>query len=644
MIYKWEDIREEVRIERERWRSERDKWLKRGDACEEFYACNVDGTYTTYTKEQLEILKKNGLAPISLNTEYSQISQFISLLSNVKPSFKLSVMDNSEQMLQLRDKLEEVLKYVLYYSNERMIVSQAIKDMVIRGIGALFVDKMEGSDIGVGLRYISPENLILDINSRDVTLRDMEGFWYEKEITGRKFDIVYSGLLEIIQGLYPDKKVSKDALLVNSSGLKGKSRISGSYNKEKGFEKYVVSEYYYKKYTMMLLINNPETKQIQRVFLENLSDDMLPAIEQLVVGQEMGEFICRDTYVNDKLILSEVMPLKEFPIGIMLYEWNGSIYNSFGLVHYMIDNENVINKAIQLMVMNGQLLNNAGYIAPIGGIPEHVRLSWQQMGNKPGVVKEYNPVVVDGAVLKPEREPIGNISNFYPELINLLKQVAIETTGMYPNLQGDPREGRIDIFSSLQQYQQLAMQRINKQSSNINEGLMWIGSSLLEQLINISVPGQVIKYMTQPGQEGEFVVDENVYSMLWQLRYKFLTIPEEGSYNYKMMIANELFKIAQTTQDPVKRDIYITEAINLSEIATLVDLNKKYDITVQLQQQAQQLQNALQEMQKRIQEYENKMLELEYQNKLLSILSSTEKELIKKRFELENKMKEGGNE
>ena len=30
MIYKWEDIREEVRIERERWRSERDKWLKRG--------------------------------------------------------------------------------------------------------------------------------------------------------------------------------------------------------------------------------------------------------------------------------------------------------------------------------------------------------------------------------------------------------------------------------------------------------------------------------------------------------------------------------------------------------------------------------------------------------------------------------------
>ena len=28
MIYKWEDIREEVRIERERWRSERDKWLK----------------------------------------------------------------------------------------------------------------------------------------------------------------------------------------------------------------------------------------------------------------------------------------------------------------------------------------------------------------------------------------------------------------------------------------------------------------------------------------------------------------------------------------------------------------------------------------------------------------------------------------
>ena len=36
-------------------------------------------------------------------------------------------MDNSEQMLQLRDKLEEVLKYVLYYSNERMIVSQAIR-------------------------------------------------------------------------------------------------------------------------------------------------------------------------------------------------------------------------------------------------------------------------------------------------------------------------------------------------------------------------------------------------------------------------------------------------------------------------------------------------------------------------------------
>lgn len=633
MLYRWEPIDKNRKMELEKWRNERDRWAIRAQECEEFYYNDVEGTFTTYTAEQKKSLEEKGLAPISLNSIYPLIAQKLAYIVSAKSSFKLVSIDSHKPELDdLIVKMDKVIKYVLYHSRDREQVEEFIKDMLLTGIGTMIVIPDVENELGVSYKYAHYSTIILDSNVRDKTLKDMTGFWYEKEVMKKEIEAEYGAYLEQVSEVL-GVNASLDNVGIGSNFRRKNSKESIGENR-----KYTIREYYEKAYSEMIYVQDPETKKITRTFLENLPEDVIASVVPMIVKTELGIYIKKETYIEETKIMEEILPIKTYPIAVGFFEWGGKPYRSYGAVHYVMDMQKVIDKSVQLMILNGSLTNNATYTAPIGSIPENHRKNWEELGNKPGVIKEYNPVITDIGILRPEREPITPISNFYPTLIDMMKGGIIESTGMYPSISGNPQENKIEIFRTLQSYQNAAMQRITLATTHLNYALMQLGNVMLEYIINMLEPEQVIKIIDEFGNEQEIVIFQLSYILLPELKYKFMMIPAEASHSYKLGMSDMLMKIAQTTSDPYKRDLYIQEALELSEVHMNKELQQKIDTVTQIAQQLQMLQQEIDRLKELNKQYENRALIAEYNAKLYKLYADGGVQLMKKQKEIEAEM------
>lgn len=617
----YEDIPEELSQMRTAWLAKREEWLKRAEKAEGYYYNDIENTGTTYTVAQVEQVKKTTDIYPSINFLYPTTNQKQSILVQNRPSHKVISLNGSEESKKYAYLIDMFKNHILYISESVEQQTESVKDMLIMGQGIVgFFEKKnrELGDLGIEYKYIHPSTVILDANSREKTGTDMRGYFLEKEITRNDAIDLYGDIIQKINIKY-NKELTIDHF---AGGLFGQSSGRGklpAVDLGTKYSSFYVSEYYYLMNTYMYNIQDPNGN-IVKMFAENFDFEEETAVLSNAINAEYNRYLCKITILGDKIIKRDVLPIKnKFNIKVKYFEWGGSPYRSYGMIHYTMGMQDAYDKIIQMMLVNGMLTNNAGYIAPKGSIPEADKSKWELLGNKPGVIKEYSIVAdISGNAIPPVREQIQGLSNFYPMVAEMLRSGIEYSTGIYPFIQGNPSESKIDVFSTLQQYTTAAMQRIQLALSHIQHCAEVEGNILIDLIIaKINPEETYILFDPENQQFNAMTIMQDMAKDFKIGRYKVLAIPSETTQTQRLSMATELMKVAQTTPDPIERSVYIKKAFSLSDMRGFDELQEEVNTAKQLQSQVQQLQSQLERSAELMKQWENKVINAELQLKIM---------------------------
>jgi len=640
----YEPIPEYLVNKRHLWRSKRDEWLEKVIKEEEIYYQDVDDTGTMFNRRQLQKISEGTNIPVSVNFLYPYVNQKLAILTQSKPTFKVVGLDERGKVYS--HILDKAKTHIMYSSEAVGEEEECIKNMLVLGMGISGIEEMDYYEFGkFNLQYVNlhPSLIVLDANAKKRSLKDMSGYFIEKEISLEDAKSKYQKILDIINQRRiseGDTELRMEDFAVSSGSSvpdKGKIETSGFFNKV------YLAEYYDKVFTNMYFVKDVETGDIQRIFKENLEENQ-DFILSNAVDSEYGRFVRRNIILGNYLVGVEIKPIKDFAIKVKFFEWGGSPYKSYSMIHYTLGMQETIDKSVQLMITNGMLTNNAGYTSPKGAILAEDRNKWETIGNKPGVIKEWTPNIMGGQLLKPEREQVQNISNFYPTLIEMMKSSIQTSTGINEIVTGDP-SARIDVFSSLQQYQSSAMQRIQLAMNHVNLANEQLGNVLIDYLVNNLQADQAYSFFDEKNNLQEVTVAKDLIQDFKLGRYLVLSISSEAMPTQKLAMGTELMKIAQTTSDPMDRSIYIQKAFELSDMRGFDEVQEQINVKNKLSQQIQLLEEQVKRDEELMKQYENRALLAEYNAKKAMMLSDLDTNLtaetIKSKMELEiEKLKE----
>ena len=601
------------------WKSKKEKWLSYAKSCEELFYSDVEGTKTIFTQEQLKKIKEKWNIPLSINKIYPSVSQQAAILSRNKPSFQIVAYDERKDpsgqinvSKLAAETLDKISKHILYNSQSQLQEEEAIKDMLIMGIGVTAIVEEQDYRIGtLGLKYkrINPENITFNPDCFERDLSDLSAYYIEKEMELEQAKKHYQPLIDAINSKFNLQLTMKDFANENTMGFK---KTSFSFLEDRVY----VLELYDKVYSNLYFINDIENNDIISVFEENLEDEQKFILKN-AQDMEVNSYVRRRLFLGKYLVLEELLPITKFPIKVQFFEWKGSIYECYGIVHFIKDMQDAFTKVIQNAIVNGMLTNNAGYIAPKGAITPEDKEKWERLGNYPGVVKEFVPQIVDGILLKPERETIQGLSNFYPFLLETIINGVDLVTGIGNVLRGETKPA-IEVFSTLKALQEAATFRLEMILRHITVPSVDIGQALVEYILaRLRANEKII--LTDLNREIYSVKlsPEEVVNIKLT-RYLVMAIPSEELPNKRLAQATELFKISQTTSDPYLRSALIKKAFELSDIPGWDEMKQEADqiniIYAQLQE-AQSTINRIKEINKQL---ENRIIRVELRNKVLT--------------------------
>lgn len=610
----YESVPKTIQDKRTTWGSIRDAFLNKVQKEEEYYYNDVEGTGTNFTVEQLKKIGEGTQIPVTINYLHPVCNQKLAILTQTKPAFKIVGLDDRGK--RYSHALDKAVRSIMYKSEAVGEEEEAIKNMLILGMGINGITELEEfqfGTFGVGYENIHPSMIILDPNCRKRSLKDMSGYFYEKEITLEEAKKKYQAIIDIINerelgGSTPITLEGLSTSMITTARGAGRLKTSGI------MDTIMISEYYDKVYTTKYFIEDIDTGGIQHIFAENLEEDQRFILDS-AVDKEMNTFVRKSLIIGDKLIAIEMKSVKDFPIKVKFFEWGGSPYKSYGMIHFTRGMQEAYDKSIQSMLLNGMLTNNAGYLSPVGAIKEQDRYKWETQGSRPGAVKEYAPQGQDGS-LRPEREQIQQLSNFYPTITEMMKQGIYDSTGINPMVQGNPSEGKVDVFASLQQYNNAAMQRIQLAMSHINLANEQLGNICLDYLVaNIGID-QTYSFFDEKNALQEISIAKDLAKDFKLGRYTVLSIASEAMPTQRMGMATELMKISQTTPDPIERSVYVQKAFELSDMRGFDEMQEQVDTAKKLQGQVQQLNEQLERVQEINKQLENRTIAAEIKVKI----------------------------
>jgi hypothetical protein len=615
------------------WKSKRDKWLKYALECKAYYYNDVEGTKTTYTQKQMDAIKRKSGMPVTINYLYPTANQDIALLIQTKPSHKTVSMDGRfKERCEVIDKMSY---HLMYSSNAVLENEEAVKNTVIMGLGHLMIDQkgfFEPGEFGFTYRNADPGEIILDAGSKRRDNQDMLGYFVDRVISYINFCATYKPMVDELR----DRKGRPVTLeyFRSSKFLGGRKDPKGTYDVNN--PDVWVREYYDKIFTTMYLVQN-EKGSYMKLFRENL----VPGTEWLLEGAKEsleGIYVRKWTIAGDKVIGREVMPLTSYNCITNYYEWAGHPYDCYGMVHFAKAMQDALDKSIQLMLINGMMQNNAGYKTPKGSIAPQDKQNWELYGNDPTKLKEYVPVVVGGKAFIPERETIQPLSNFYPMITEMMKQGIYDVTGIRPILSGDTSEAKVDVFSSLRQYQDAAMQRVIMAVTHINQSQVMMGNIMIEYLGSMVNPSDYYAFYDEKGVLNEMQIALEMAQDLSLGRFKMLSVPGQLMPSQRTATSSELYKIAQSTADPYERQVYTQTALEFADIPGTKPLQEKLDTVKQLSGQIESLQKQIERQEEIIKQLENRVLNAELKSRLMDMIVSSTEELQTKKGRLQEMM------
>lgn len=612
-------------------------WLDRAIEAEERFLQDVDGTGTNFTQSQYNNVKDATGMAFTLPLSYQALKQALALMLQTKPSVRILSLDGrAKNHAALLDKMKHA---VLYSSHAQMELENAIRDMLITGLGHLMIvplPDVRGGVFNLGVVHVPFDEVILDINAKKKSLDDMEGFFVEKALTVPRFQALYNDILGALRnqdGSLVDVKTFTGNVWVESQLTDKQSVTTTNWGTD---DHVIVREYYEKVFTTMYGVEDPKTGVLRYLFAENMQagGEALLSISNI---EFPNLYVKKTIMFGDFIVWEEVMPITYWPLVTFIYEWGGKPYNSKGMMHFARGAQEAFDKTTAIMILNGMLANNAGWKVPKGAIAEQDRVKWENYSNDPRVIREYNPIVQEGQVFVPERELPNQLSNFYPELLGMLKNGIEGATGVSAILTGDAKESGVDVFSTLQQYQNTAMQRIQLYVQNMNQIMVLLGQALLENLIMNISDGEYV-FFDEKGFLNEVKLSKEIANDIKSFKYLTVAVPSTALPTQRLAMATELAKIAQSSPDPVERSLYTQTAIDLSELREYDDLREKLDVVRNTQAKLNNLQEAYDRLMETSKQIENRYINSELENRILKKLSGAEQQITKTYADMEAKM------
>lgn len=607
------------------WRGERDKWLTKAEEDEEYYYSDVEGTGTNYTKNQIETIQSNMNIPVSINYIYPQVNHKYAILAQSKPSFRLISAIDDDTLEKFIFILEGAKYSVLYKSDSETSINEATLQSLVMGQGILHVvdeNYFMPGQFGIAIEHLHPSYVILDANARKENLSDMTGYFICKQLTFDMAKMQYQSLLDQINEYYQlNVKMENFANTVFGSRSGMNQVVSvGEYRSVD------VTEYYDMVFTVKHTFEDQETGELLHVFEENFFPEQWAVMQSFLKPEmeERGIYVRKTLFLGDTMVAFTIFSDTRFPIAVAFFEFGGRPYRSYSMIHFMKAIQQAYDKVIQMMITNGILTNTAGWVAPEGSISPEDEVKWEQHLLNPMVLKKYRPVVEGNQVLLPERIQVAQLSPFYSQFLEQLKLGMEYITGVNPMIQGNPTYGqKIDVFSTLQQYQSAAMQRVQLSVNDINKMMERLGNIVLSRLLENIKPEQIYVFLDKEQNEVTIKgLPVQIINTLRKSKYMLQAIPAESSPSQKLSMATELFKIAQTTKSPYERNIYIQKAFELSDLKGFADMQEEIDQIRQLEQQLNQMQEQIKRDEELKKQMENRVIAAELKAKIAEALSS----------------------
>lgn len=580
------------------WKTEQQLFVSRTDKQEEYFFNDVEGTGTLYKKKQVDNIEDQNLIPFSTNFIYPIVKHAIAVATHQEPSNKIvsSYYGNDKDKEKALDEIAlacDAGKHTMLRDSQAMVQNEEVVKMCfIRGKGIAAVNRKKTFVDGeYKFRYQSlhPSNIILDPNNTSRDFNEGEGYFIETEMTYDKFLFEYGDVIADIEAnvdkddkklwmLGNTDKINPEMFCRNSRTLSGeRNRITQFQNKT-----VTVTEFVDKIITDRILYKS--LKGYEYTFRENLNELQWPSEEQ-IVAVEKGLYVRRSLMFGNYLVQIYMEPITVYPANTIDYEWAGKTYKVYGLVHFMIGMQEGYDKFIQMMILNGMLINNAGWKAPKNSIaPEDVD-QWKKVD--PRIIKFYTPIEIGDQVFVPEREQPQQLSNFYPMMAEMLKNGMEYVSSINSMMMGNPEQG-IEVFSAIKTYYNFAMEKIMLMMRHINHFQMNMGEIIKQYMIaelepNVTYIGQIVDVVTKTRLSPDQI------NLLREAKLKLIAMPAQALPSQKAQVSDSLFKMGQATADPIERKRFSDHALLLSGIPEAKQIVEEANIVQQMSGRVSQL-------------------------------------------------------
>lgn len=608
------------------WDSHKTKWAEKAKLARGYFRNDVEGTGTTFTQEQLKNIQLNTNIPVSINYIHPILSQQHAIINEARPSLKVVALDDRGK--QYANVLDKAKHAVLYSSDAIQYTDEAIKEMLICGMAHVAIEEVDflnPGEFNLSFQLIPYENITVD-PFQNVIGSNAEGYVYRKTITKSTWIHLYQGMLDTINKYYGTDFTVDIFMNRTMMGTQVIGAPVSVFNQEETCE---VSKFVSRAVTTMYYRKDPITGVVIRDFKENHFPEQADALfaEELLVGQpEVNMFTKVSLCWGDRVVAEKFIGFTQLPLRNYYYDWGGSPYTSYGVPHHLISMQDSMDKALQIMLLNGMLVNNPRWKAPKGAFPDEDIPKLEARLSDPRFIMFYQPIPMDGKILVPELEQTPAIGQFYPMIIELMKQGMEYSTGITAIMYGDPTRAKTDVFASLQQFYSSAMKRLNTVIRRVEQSHLYIGRVLIQGLLFYMNEGYY-PFFNEKAEFDEVQITRDMLSNLRQSNFMVLAVPSEGTESQRSAMAIELMKISQTTPDPTERLAYIREAFRLSDMRGFDKLQKEIEQIRQLNSTIQQLQEQIKRDSELMKQYENRALDAEYNEKVTLMIAEAKEKL-----------------
>jgi len=205
--------------------------------------------------------------------------------------------------------------------------------------------------------------------------------------------------------------------------------------------------------------------------------------------------------VGDKLLYSQVLPIKDYPIVPFVYQYTGTPF-PISAVSPLVGKQQELNKAHQILIHNANLASNLRWMYEEGSVPED---EWEKYSSAPGALLKYR----QGFTPPTPVQPLPLNQAFYGITQNARQDMEY-VAGVYSSMQGDTGSGP-ETYRGLLQMDEYGTRRIKQWMQNIIEpGLEHLGMIFKDWAQDTYLAHKVFRIVQPNNINEEKVVEINV--------------------------------------------------------------------------------------------------------------------------------------